>query len=231
MLFHALFMALTRYVPLPFLDDALRQAAAERMVRRLAAASQKELSDEEVRELTEDRSGCCLGCLFSLLTFPFRKVLARMLLVWDLNQTLEKASGWFVYGYLLHLVFARGLYSGNAARVRSAAESAALKVGTSPVQLVFKSVLGGARARLREAGQLLARKLRREPPPPEQEGALARELLDEVEAEERTALNPTLDRIREGLEAIPRSYYTSLETALREALREQSEEIGRDALF
>jgi hypothetical protein len=230
-LLHAILMALTRYVPLPFLDDALRQAAAERMVRRLAAAYQRELSDAELKDLTEDRSGCFGGCLWSLLTFPFKKILARALVLWDLNRTLEKASQYFVLGYLVHEVFALGLYNGQARRVRDAVEEAAAKVGTSPVKLVFRSVLGGAGKKLREAGMLLARKLRRDPPAPEQERAVATQVLDEVEAEERKTLNPTLDRILEGLQGIPASYYEQLREALREALKRQSDELGRDALL
>lgn len=224
-------MALTRYVPLPFLDDALRQAAAERMVRRLAGAYQRELTDAEVKALTEDRSGCCAGCVVSLLTWPFRKVLARLLLVWDLNRTLDKASSYFVAGYLLHSVFARGLYNGQAGRVRDAIEEVALQVGTSPVKLVFDSVLGKAGKKLKEAGQVLVRKLKRRPPPEEDEARIAAEVLDEVESEERRALNPTLDRLREGLSTIPANYYASLEQALAQALRRQSEELGKDALF
>lgn len=224
-------MALTRYVPLPFLDDALRQAAAERMVRRLASAYERELSDGEVKELTEDRAGCCLGCLFSLLSWPFRKILARLLLVWDLNRTLDKASSYFVSGYLLHYVFSQGLYNGQSRRVRDAIEEVALQVGTSPVKMVFDSVLGKAGKKLREAGQVLVRKLKREPPAAEDEAKLATEVLDEVESEERKALNPTLDRLREGLSGIPANYYASLEKAMRETLQRQSESLGKDALF
>ena len=229
-LFHALLMALTRYVPLPFLDDALRRAAAERMVKRLALAHGKTLSEEEIRFLTEDRTGCCSGCLFALLTWPFRKVLARALVLWDLNRTLELASANFVSFFLLHLVFARGWYNGQASRVRDAIDATAATVGTSPVQMVFKSILGGAGKKLREAGKVLARKLRREPAP-EEERAEAERVLDEVEAEERQQLGGVLDRLREGLQGVPRSYYESLEKALEKSLREQSDEVGKDALF
>lgn len=225
-------MALTRYVPLPFLDDALRQAAAERMVRRLAQAYQRELSEEELKELTEDRSGCLSGCLWSLFTFPFRKILARALVLWDLNRTLERASQYFVLGFLMHEVFAQGLYNGQPRRVRDAVEEAAATVGTSPVKLVFRSVLGGAGKKLREAGRLLARKLlRREAPKPQDERAVATQVLDEVEAEEQKELGSTLDRLRDGLKGVPASYYQQLRSALEEALRRQSEELGKDALL
>ncbi|GMU55755.1 MAG: hypothetical protein AMXMBFR33_49010 [Candidatus Xenobia bacterium] len=231
-LFHAILMALTRYVPLPFLDDALRQAAHERMVRRLGTAYQRELSKEEVKVLTEDRTGCCSGCLLSLFLWPFKKVLARLLVVWDINRTVDAASGYFVSGYLLQVAFSEGLYHGNAVRLRDAQDAAAARVSTSPVGRVFQSVLGGASQKLRQAGQELARRLRKQAPPaPEQEAEAAREVIEAVEEEEQKALAPVIERLREGLKAIPASYYDELKAAFREALREQSEEVSRDALF
>lgn len=231
-LFHAILMALTRYVPLPFLDDALRQAAHERMVRRLGTAYQRELSKEELKVLTEDRTGCCSGCLLSLLLWPFKKVLARMLVVWDINRTVDAASRYFVSGYLLQVAFSEGLYHGNAVRLRDAQEAAAARVSTSPVGRVFQSVLGGAGQKLRQAGHELARRLRKQAPPaPEQEAEAAREVIEAVEEEEQKALAPVIERLREGLKAIPGSYYDELKAAFREALREQSEEVSKDALF
>jgi hypothetical protein len=132
----------------------------------------------------------------------------------------------------LHEVFAEGLYNGQARRVRDAVEDVAARVGTSPVKLVFRSVLGGAGKKLREAGRLLARKLlRQEVPKPEDERAVATQVLDEVEAEEQKELGSVLDRLRDGLKGIPASYYEQLRNALYEALKRQSEELGKDSLL
>ncbi|MEW6284300.1 MAG: hypothetical protein AB1758_37140 [Candidatus Eremiobacterota bacterium] len=218
-LFHSLIIALTRYVPLPFLDDAIRQAAHQRMYAIIGRHHGRELSREDLKVLTEDRGGCCSGCLLSVLLFPFRKVLARLLVLWDLKKTIDLASRSYIQGYLLNTTFDEELWH-EAATVRDAIDATCALVGTSPVEHVFHGVLDGASRTLRGAGELLRRLVRREGPEPREE-AVTR-VLDEAEAEEKQQLSSLLDRLVQALRLVPESYFEQLRISLARAVKERS---------
>lgn len=67
----ALTFALARYVPVPFLDDFVRERIARVVVSRAAAARSKGLEPDEVARLAAPSDGC-LGCLGALLWAPLR---------------------------------------------------------------------------------------------------------------------------------------------------------------
>lgn len=216
-LFHSLIVSLTRYVPLPFLDDAIRQVALKRMYAKIAEANQRELTRDELKTLAEDRTGCCQGCLLSVLLWPFRKILARILFLWDIKKTIDLASVTYVQGYLLHVAFQEHLWS-EARMVRDAIDAAAFQVGTSPIEHAFQEAMAGAQRTLKSAGHLLARLVRRRPE--EDSESNATQVLDAADLEERKALGPLLERLAQALRVVPASYFQDLCLAFRRISRD-----------
>ena len=71
-----------RFVPVPFLDDFLREKAQHVLVAHTLEAHGRTYRSKEVAPLYGDLTGCLQGCLlgaltgiFKLITYPFRKIL------------------------------------------------------------------------------------------------------------------------------------------------------------
>jgi len=83
-----------RLVPVPFLDDILRDTAARLMVRRILQAHGRTYPSSKVEPLYTDRSGCITGCFLfglKLLLFPLRKVVTWVLAAKYLARDLSEA--------------------------------------------------------------------------------------------------------------------------------------------
>jgi len=83
-----------RLVPIPFLDDVLRDTAARLMVRRILRSRGRTYPTSRVEPLYTDRSGCLTGCFvfgFKLMLFPLRKIVTWVLAAKYLARDLSEA--------------------------------------------------------------------------------------------------------------------------------------------
>src|ERR1051325_3817119 len=75
---HAVLVGLTPLIPVPLLDDLVKNYFRRRMVRGLAAASGRSLSEEELKALASEKErGCLTGCLIAVLVYPLKAVFRR----------------------------------------------------------------------------------------------------------------------------------------------------------
>jgi hypothetical protein len=77
-LVHALLVGLTPLIPIPFLDDWVKNIFLRRMVRQVAAAREVTLGNAEVEALLQEDfwGGCVQGCLYSLL-YLLREIFSK----------------------------------------------------------------------------------------------------------------------------------------------------------
>ena len=75
--------ASARFIPIPFVDDAVRDQCRRYIVSRTLAAHETELTTEDLKPFYDSGSGCLAGCMgtllkapLKLLLFPIRKSIA-----------------------------------------------------------------------------------------------------------------------------------------------------------
>lgn len=150
----ALLFVLARYVPLPILDDLVRERIARVVVAKAAAARSVTLDPKEIAALGASSEGC-VGCLLALiwvpirlLLYPFRALLGLVLGVrWASKDLVEI----FALGRTVDRLLADGRYPmesplearlAYARDARRAFDLARRGLDTHTVQGVLSAALG-----------------------------------------------------------------------------------------
>ncbi len=134
-----------RFVPVPFLDDLLRQKALQLMVSRTLAAHGRAYSSGSVGPLYGDEDGCLQGCLMFLLllplkliVYPFRKIFGWIMTAKNLARDLSEAV---LLGRALDRVLSAGRLSADTSEGELHAEA-------RRIRLAFLNATAGTDMRL-----------------------------------------------------------------------------------
>jgi hypothetical protein len=91
----AILASAARLVPVPLVDDILRERVTQIVVKQTLAAQGRTYSSNRLRPIWSDSTGCASGCVLMILklpliliTYPFRKVWAWMMAVRYLSRDL-----------------------------------------------------------------------------------------------------------------------------------------------
>jgi hypothetical protein len=129
-----------RLVPVPFLDDVLREKALQLMVSRALRERGRTYGSKAVAPLYADEGGCFQGCLMffvmlpvKLILFPVRTILAIGMSVKNLARDLSEAV---LLGRVLDRVLA-------ADRLPMGAPPEALHADAARIRLAFSSATAG----------------------------------------------------------------------------------------
>ncbi len=111
---HSVLTALCPLIPIPFLDDWIRDVVRRRMVRGLSAETNTPLSDRRIDILAcgydpISASGCLSGCLVKAFKIPaqfvfkllFKKILRKIVFVLAIKDSVDTFSATFHEGFLL----------------------------------------------------------------------------------------------------------------------------------
>jgi hypothetical protein len=193
--------AAARFLPVPLVDDLVRERITRWMVRCTIPRS---IPDEAVRPLWSETGGCLRGCLagclgrvlmlpIELLLFPMRKVLAIVLGVRAVSRDLAEM---LLLGRVLDHALAAGLLSEGrpeadlaeqSLRLRLAFDAAIRGTDMRMLRAVFGAALGPIGELLSAATRVLRRFRRSESEEPN------------VEAEEETVIETSVGRIEQAL--------------------------------
>ena len=105
-----------------------------RLVRALGERHGVTLTDEAIATLGNTPSGGCVGCLWSIVVWPFRKLLKTVLFVFLLKGTADTASEIVHRALMLEEALELGWLPGQADRVRVAMDQSLVKVDTRVVE-------------------------------------------------------------------------------------------------
>lgn len=105
----ALGFVLARYVPVPFLDDVLRERVARVVVARAAASLGHALEKDEVARLAASSEGC-LGCLGAVLWAPLRLLFYPVAVLLGLRHASRDLVEVFALGRTIERVVSDGRY-------------------------------------------------------------------------------------------------------------------------
>jgi uncharacterized protein (DUF697 family) len=196
LLAHALLTGLTALIPVPLADDLAKSHMRRRLVRLLAQAHGRELSEGTLEALAREpgRGGCLGGCLAQAFTYPLKKIFRKVFFVLEWKRAVDLTSYTYHWGYLLDYALQEGLVGSAAAgqnarpsveELRAALEAACRETPTQPVEGAVRATLRQSRAALLSAARRMQAGLSRgagradEPaagagePAPEPEGALS----------------------------------------------------------
>ena len=212
---HAVLVGLTPLIPVPLLDDLVKNYFRRRMVRGLASAAGRSLSEEELGALASERErGCLAGCLFAVLVYPLKAIFRKVFYFLEWKRAVDLTSRTYHFGYLVAYALrprangASALDLYGAKRVNEAAQAACLEAPVKPVEAAIGGTFRKSRNVLRGAAALLAASLRRVTGRARAERVA--EAIEEVEPEEQRELEPVVARIQRSISAVPEEHFRDL---------------------
>ena len=212
---HAVLVGLTPLIPVPLLDDVVKNYFRRRMVRGLASASGRSLSEKELDALASERErGCVGGCLFALLVYPLKSIFRKLFYFLEWKRAVDLASRTYHFGYLVDYALrprangatALDLYGAKA--VNEAAQAACREAPVKPVEAAIGGTFRKSRNVLRGAAALLAGSLRRVTGRAKPERVA--EAIEEVEPQEERELEPVVTRLQRSIAAVPEEHFRDL---------------------
>ena len=218
---HAVLTGLTPLIPVPLVDDLVKNYFRKRLVRRLAAAAGRALSEEELDALSSEREGGCLrGCVVTVFVYPLKAVFRKIFYFLEWKRAADLTSRTYHFGYLVGHALRRredapSLLDTHGARaVNEAVEAVCREAPIKPLESAVGGTFRKSKGVLRAAAALLSRSLRRQPP---QRERVAR-AIESVEPEEERELQPVVTRLQRSLASVPEDHFRTLRENLEARL-------------
>lgn len=223
---HAVLVGLTPLIPIPLVDDLVKGYFQRRLVRSLAASHGRQLSQEDVAVLTQDRgSGCLSGCLGQVFILPLKLIFRKILFFLEWKRAVDLASHTYHQGYLLDYALGEGWLAAtqpdararSADEIRTALEAVCRESPIRPVETAIKAAFNQSKSMLRGGAKVLEQAFRRVTGRPD-EGQLT-ETVAAVETEETRAIESVVSRLQKSIEAIPDEHFRYLRERLAARLK------------
>src|SRR5438105_4839061 len=221
---HAVLAGLTPLIPVPVVDDLAKNYFRKRLVRRLAAANSRSLSDGELSALVKERErGCVRGCLAAALVYPLKAVFRKVFYFLEWKRAVDLASRTYHFGYLVGYAMhprtggASLIDLCGAAAVGEAVQAVCREAPIKPVEAAVAGTFRGSRRGLRAAANLLERSLRRLTGRARAEEVA--EAIEQVEPQEERELDPVVTRLQRSIASVPEEHFRRLRAQLDARLR------------
>ena len=151
-----------KLIPLPFIDDIIQGVVIRRMLNQLLAHHNCEADSVALDRLTRERTGCPLGCLYSLVLYPIKKILKKVLFFLSFKDFVDESSKWFHRGYLVQFAAQSALLTARELSdehrlwpVALAIEETCAETDTTQFMELLQRVFSGSQASLRHAARQL----------------------------------------------------------------------------
>ncbi len=212
---HAVLVGLTPLIPVPLLDDVVKNYFRRRMVRGLAASAGRSPNEKELDALASERErGCLAGCLVAVLVYPVKAIFRKVFYFLEIKRAVDLASRTYHFGYVVSYALrpraggasALDLYGAKA--VNEAAQDACRDAPIKPVEAAIGGTFRKSRTVLRGAAALLAGSLRRVTGRAKEERVA--EAIEQIEPEEERELEPVVTRIQRSIASIPEEHFRAL---------------------
>lgn len=218
---HAVLTGLTPLIPVPLVDDLVKNYFRKRLVRSLAASAGRALGEEELDALASESGGGCLsGCATTVLVYPLKAVFRKVFYFLEWKRAVDLTSRTYHFGYLVGHALRRrdeapSLLDAHGARaVSEAIEAVCREAPIKPIESAVGGTFRKSKNVLRGAAALLSRSLRRQPPQPER----VAEAIESVEPEEARELQPVVTRLQRSIASVPEDHFRSLRDNLEARL-------------
>jgi hypothetical protein len=216
---HAVLVGLTPLIPIPIVDDLVKNYFRKRLLRSLAAATGRVLVEEELDALAaEHERGCLQGCFVAVLVYPLKAIFRKLFYFLEWKRAVDLTSRTYHFGYLAGYAMRRRAGGASALDLRGAratgeaiqavCREASIKPLEGAVGGTFRQsrrVLSGAAALLANSLRRLAGRAR-----PEQ----VAEAVERVEPEEERELEPVVTRLQRSIASVPEEHFRTLRQRL-----------------
>jgi hypothetical protein len=216
---HAVLVGLTPLIPVPLVDDLVKNYFRKRLVRSLASESGRQLSEEELDALAaESERGCLTGCLLTALVYPLKSVFRKLFYFLEWKRAADLTSRTYHFGYLALYAMrpradgASALDLRGAKAVGEAIQAVCREAPIKPLEAAVGGTFRKSKSVLNGAAHLLDNSLRRLAgrPRPEQVAAA----IESVEPEEERELAPVVTRLQRSIASVPEEHFRNLRRSL-----------------
>lgn len=211
---YGLMISLTHLIPIPVLDWLIEGWLRKRLTKVQLDAMGIEVKGRDATMLGGGDAGGCLGLIWSVITWPFSRLLRYLLWVLIVKAMIDTFSDVVARAILVHEAAVVGALPGDAIQVRAAMQRARRGLNTKPIEravgIVYRSLRGQLWKLWRDARQRMRLETRR-----------ARADADATEADRA----PLEDRLESVSEMLARALWVP-ETH-EEIRRRFREELGR----
>lgn len=211
---HAVLVGLTQLVPVPVVGNLARGCFRKHLVRRLAAAQGRVLTEGELEALATERKGPS-GFLSLALAFPAKLAFPMLFYFLDLKRAAHLASRTYLFGYLVgYAMQADGslldLHGSRA--VNEAIEAVSREGPTQSLTSAFDGTFRKSKRALRAGAALLAGNLRQLTglALPEQ----VAEAIAQIESDEEREIEPVITSLQNSIASVPDEYFRALRVRL-----------------
>lgn len=213
---YALLAALCHLIPIPLLDALADTFLRRRLTRLQLRAAQVEVPRKRVGMLSDGSAGGCLGLVWSVVSWPFKRALRYVIWVLLLKGMIDTFSDVVARAVMIHEALAIGALPGEARDVRVAMQRALARTNVKPLEravgIVFRSSRGELLQLLRQARGRMRLEARRE------------RTGQATDASDSAPLSGELEPLSE---ALARALWVpEVHEALREQFREQAVSLG-----
>lgn len=210
---HAVLVGLTQLIPIPVLDNLAKSYFRKRLVRGLAAAEGRALSDAELDALVAERRNLN-GFLLSALLYPLKVAFRTLFYFLTLKRAAALSSRTYHFGYLVGYAMRSRTDGGSlldlhgARDVNDAIEYLCRKFPIKPLESAFDSSFRQSKRALRAGAVFLAGSLRRLTglALPEQ----VAEAIAQIESNEEREIEPVVTCLQRSIASIPEEYFQTL---------------------
>jgi hypothetical protein len=223
---HATLVGLTPLIPLPFVDEMVREILLRRMVRVLSSAHGLDLSPADVRTLADEpKESWMRGAAVSVILMPVRMVLRKTFLFLQGKRIVDLASSTYHRGYLIDVAFAdrwvRPVGPRRPDEVRLAVDAVCKEANTEPVRYALRVGFDQSRAALVTVVDELRKRfgsLRSNGPPREPDVSAK---VEEAAAEQSSSgggVAGVVERLRKSIGDVPQEHFEDLRQRLTDRL-------------
>ena len=216
---YSVLAGLTPLIPVPLLDDLVKNYFRKRLLRSLAAEAGRALSEEEVGALAaESESGCLTGCLLTALVYPLKAVFRKLFYFLEWKRAADLTSRTYHFGYLAGYAMrprgdgASALDLRGARAVGQAIQAVCLEAPIKPLEAAVGGTFRQSKRALGGAAALLSSSLRRVTGRARAEQVAA--AIESVEPQEQRELDPVVTRLQRSIANVPEEHFRALRRRL-----------------
>ena len=121
-------VALSTWIPLPWIDRLVANALRRGLFARIAARHGVSLDGPTLALLADDPGGGCMGCLWSIVVWPFKKLLKYVLAFLQVKEMVDAGTDTLHRALLLEEALEMGWLPREPEKVRRAMDDALSQV-------------------------------------------------------------------------------------------------------
>ena len=216
---YSVLAGLTPLIPVPLLDDLVKNYFRKRLLRSLAAEAGRQLGEEELNGLAaESERGCVTGCVLTALVYPLKSVFRKVFYFLEWKRAADLTSRTYHFGYLAGYAMRpraggpSALDLRGARAVGEAIQAVCREAPIKPLETAVGGTFRQSKRALSGAAALLSSSLRRLTG-----GARAEQVaqaIESVEPQEERELDPVVSRLQRSIASIPEEHFRQLRAHL-----------------